>query len=289
MLENAAYWYTQIFFSTSVVILLNDSCKTTSVHENILCRTKGRSKTNGNDNNYWIIIITETTLKRDRDVPHKLRRGELQGLFIHSGRFRVSSRSRPKSLRQRLCERSPLWSLASRLRNKRRRTTLPMSSASFHDAPAILARSKPWNFASLVSRSVSTSMHSFGISRSTPRDKVGTRLVISPERIRRERCVNAGAIKATPTPPDLDFNCAKSRFLCETLIPLLWRSFRHRPSMGFSLVNPNKPPLPVTYARRNLRSRFTLVCIRACEINRARGSCWSGAHFPGVSLWTTRY
>jgi len=143
-----------------------------------------------------MIIITETTLERGKDVPRKLRRGELQGVFIHSGRFRVSSRSRSKSLRQRLCERSPLWSLASRLRNKRRRTTLPVSPASSPGAPAILARSKPWNFASLVSRSVSTSTHPFGISRGTPRDKVGTRLVISPKRNRR-RCVNAGAIKAT--------------------------------------------------------------------------------------------
>lgn len=243
-----------------------------------------------------MIIITATT-ERDRDVPHKLRRGELRGRFIHSGRFRVSSRSRPKSLRQRLCERSPLWSLASRLRNKRRRTTHPMSPASFLGAPTILARSKPWNFASLVSHSVSTSTHSFGISRGTPRDKDGTRLVISPERIRR-RCVNAGAIKATPGPhADLDFNCAKSRRFDD--ISLRRRSMPYCSEAAFSAppfapaslwYTPNEA-LPVTYARRNLRSHFTLVCVCACEIYRARArdSCWSGAHFPGVSLWTTRY
>lgn len=74
----------------------NVSYKVTSIHENMLRRMKGKSKTNGNDNNYRMIIITETTLERGRDALHKLRRGELRGMFIHSGRFRVSSRSRPE-------------------------------------------------------------------------------------------------------------------------------------------------------------------------------------------------
>lgn len=58
--------------------------------------TKGRSKANGNDNNYRMIIITERILERGRGASQKLRRGELRGMFIHSGRFRVSSRSRPE-------------------------------------------------------------------------------------------------------------------------------------------------------------------------------------------------
>jgi len=88
-------------------------------------------------------------------------------------------------------------------------------------------------------------------------------------------------------PSDLDFNCTKSRrFLCETLMSRSSEAaFSTPPFRSFSLVDPNKPPPPVTYARRNLRSRLTLVCVRACEINRAHGVCvglgliFQGCHY----------
>lgn len=83
------------------------------------------------------------------------------------------------------------------------------------------------------------------------------------------------AIKATSAPSDLDFNCAKSR-RNDFFALLLWRAaFSAPPFYGFSLVDPNKPPVPRnicstefafafharvrTRVRNKLRARFVLV------------------------------